>query len=797
MRLIDLKDNETATITKIKGQKTFIKRMSEMGFIEGQKIKVVRHAPLQDPIEYEVMGYKVSIRRHEASLIEISIDNHRQEINSLQENHYFENKNTSHTSQKTINVALIGNPNSGKTTLFNQLTGLVEHVGNYSGVTVDIKHGSTNFEGYHINFYDLPGIYSLTSYSPEEKIVLEHIINEVPDIILNVVDSGNLERNLYLTAQLLDANLKMVTALNIYDEFLKTKAELDYQMLGGMLGVPFVPTIGSKKIGLTNLLKAIVKHHEAKTFRTIKIRYDKPIEKLINLLEDELTIENTGQNLTAIISPRFIAIRLIEQSPFILSLIKDFDNYFELQKIINSNLSKIKSHFTTDIDTLIVNSRYGFIKGALKETLLKGSEELNPKSNLIDYFLTHKYLGFPIFILFLWIMFQGTFSLGYYPMKWLEWLFDWLKIGFDSHFPAGTLHDLISNGIITGIGSVIIFLPNIILLFFFISLMEDTGYMARAAFIMDKLMHKIGLHGKSFIPLIMGFGCNVPAIMATRTIESRNDRILTILINPFMSCSARLPIYILITGALFPDNAGNVIFALYILGIITAILIAILFKKLFFNKDEVPFVMELPPYRIPTSKSIIRHMWHKSAQYLQKMGNIILFASIIIWALGYFPRQDKKTSENQAVSTITHSETTTQTNQLYHSYIGQIGRSIQPVFEPLGFDWRMTVSILTGVTAKEVIVSTMGVLYNNPQQPQNLQTIIREGKDSSGKPLFDKITALSFLIFILLYFPCVATIAAVKKETGKWSWALFMIFYTTSIAWIFSFAFYHIAHIIL
>ncbi len=818
MKLIDLKNSEKGVITKVKGQRAFKKRMSEMGFIEGEEIQVVRYAPLKDPVEYNLMNYEVAIRRSEADLIEVTKQSVESHYDNTEENDYTSKIKRAHPFEKVINIALVGNPNSGKTTLFNQLTKSVEHVGNYSGVTVDAKKSSIKYKEYTLNFMDLPGTYSLTAYSPEEKFVLNHLLAQIPDVVLNVIDAGNLERNLFLTTQLIDMNVPTVVALNMYDELEKNNAKLDFKMLGDMLGIPFVPTIGSKKIGINNLLFYIIKTFETPPERTILVKNFKPIERVIATVLPELDITKTNHKLTHIVSPRFVAIKLMEKDPLIRNIATNFTNYFEIKDSIEDGLKRVESHFKNDIDTLLVNAKYGFIRGALKETYREGDKEKHKKTKTVDKIITNKYLGFPIFVIFLWLMFQGTFLIGNYPMQWIDASVQWLNHLLMRHMMPGPLRDLITDGIIQGVGSVIIFLPNILLLFLFISIMEDTGYMARVAFIMDKLMHRIGLHGKSFIPLIMGFGCNVPAIMATRTIESKNDRLLTILINPFMSCSARLPVYILITSAFFPHNAGNVIFMLYFIGIAVAILVAILFKKIFFKKEEVPFVMELPPYRIPTAISVVRHMWHKGAQYLQKMGNIILITSIIIWALGYFPRAKQNDFDKIAQLSIGKIDTLSlpvvqkkemkitllnsleiqkkqlQESQMYHSYIGKIGRSVLPVFEPLGFDWKMTISVITGITAKEVVVSTMGVLY--PSKDGNLSKELLSEKDPVTKQLFwNKTRALAFLIFILLYFPCVATMAAVRKETDTWKWPVFMIFYTTGIAWILSFAFFQISQL--
>ncbi len=820
MQLSDLHNEEKAIITKVKGRGAFRKRITEMGFVKGQLVEVVKNAPLKDPIEYRIMGYEISLRRSEANLIEV-VSETEAKISSHDFNGVIDEqtlKTSAHEKGKIINIALVGNPNCGKTTLFNYASNSKESVGNYSGVTVDSKLAKFEQNGYKFNITDLPGTYSLSAYTPEELYVRIHILNQQPDIVINVIDSSNLERNLYLTTQLIDMDIKVVVALNMYDELKKKANKLDYDSLGKMIGIPMIPTISSKGDGIEELFNKVIDVYEdrEKSVRHIHINYGKAIEKSIKHIQ---TIIKQNKNLTDKISSRFIAIKLLEKDEHIDKIIKQNSNYKDIKSVVNREIKKLETNLKEDSETLITDQKYGFIAGALKETFKKATFENLSKSDIIDTFLTHKLFGFPLFFFFMWLMFQTTFTLGSYPMEWIDNFVGLVSNFVENVMPAGMLKDLVVQGVIGGVGGVIVFLPNILILFFFISLMEDTGYMARAAFIMDKIMHKIGLHGRSFIPLIMGFGCNVPAIMATRTIESKNDRILTILINPFMSCSARLPVYILITTAFFPENGGNIIFAIYALGILLAATMAIIFKKIFFNKEEVPFVMELPPYRNPTLKVTAKHMWHKGSQYLQKMGGIILIASIIIWALGYFPLNNNITTEltktvqqkteqiNNISDTVSVKNLQTEINVLNseilaikqeNSYIGKIGHFFEPVMQPLGFDWKMTVSLISGIAAKEIVISTMGVLYQaNSDDDESslinkLQTQKYTSGDNKGSLVFTQLSALSFLIFILIYFPCIATITAVKRETGKWSWAIFMMFYTTGIAWIISFLVYQI-----
>ena len=821
MQLSDLHNEERAIITKVKGRGAFRKRITEMGFVKGQLVEVVKNAPLKDPIEYRIMGYEISLRRSEANLIEV-VSETEAKIFSHDFNGVIDEqtlKTSAHEKGKIINIALVGNPNCGKTTLFNVASNSKESVGNYSGVTVDSKLAKFKQNGYTFNITDLPGTYSLSAYTPEELYVRIHILNQQPDIVINVIDSSNLERNLYLTTQLIDMDIKVVVALNMYDELKNKGNKLDYESLGKMIGIPMIPTVSSKGEGITELFDKVIDVYEDReeSVRHIHINYGKSIEKSIKHIQQKV---KHNQDLTDKISSRFVAIKLLEKDEHIDKIVKQSENYKEINSIVKREIKKLEANLKEDSETLVTDQKYGFIAGALKETFVKETFENVSKSDIIDTFLTHKVFGFPLFFFFMWLMFQTTFTLGSYPMEWIDNFVGFVSNFVESTMPEGMLKDLIVQGVIGGVGGVIVFLPNILILFFFISLMEDTGYMARAAFIMDKLMHKIGLHGRSFMPLIMGFGCNVPAIMATRTIENKNDRLLTILINPFMSCSARLPVYILITAAVFPNHAGNVIFIIYMVGILIAALIAILFKKLLFKKEETPFVMELPPYRLPTFVSTAKHMWHKAYQYLQKMGGIILIASVLVWALGYFPINKKRkiAFENQKQEIYLQKKSIQEEENLIHkienqynaerlssSYIGRFGKAIEPALRPLGFDWRMGIAIISGIPAKEVIVSTMSVLFTDddildiPKKEIDMSTKIRaqvyDSGRKKGEKLFTPNTAFSFLLFILIYFPCVATLAAVRKETNSWKWPIFMFLYTTILAYLVSFSYYQIAQL--
>jgi len=769
MTLADLNNNEEAVIVKVRGRGAFRKRITEMGFVKGEKVEVIKNAPLKDPIEYKIMGYHISLRRSEAELVEIVNKEEAKQYISENYNGVSENnilKRSAKHKSKTINIALVGNPNCGKTTLFNKATGATEHVGNYSGVTVDAKKSIKKHKDYTFEVTDLPGTYSITAYTPEELYVRNHIFNEVPDIVVNVVDASNIERNLYLTTRLIDMDIKVVIALNMYDELEKRGDNFDYEELASMIGVPIIPTIAAKGEGIDKLFDKLIEVYEDTDTitRHVHINYGKPFEKAVSQLQEKIyTDENIA--LTRKVAPRFLALSLLENDTEIIKLIKNLPNGNEIIQVGNKLRKRIASHLKEDTETLITDDRYGFIRGALKETFKKGKIKIDEKTFKIDSILTHKYWGIPIFVFMMWLMFQATFVLGAYPMSWIETAVSFIAKTIDTFMPTGMLKDLIIDGIIGGVGGVIVFLPNILILFFIISLMEDTGYMSRAAFITDKLMHKIGLHGKSFIPLVMGFGCNVPAVMATRTLENRNDRLLTMLINPFMSCSARLPIYLVIIGAIFPNNAGTVLFLIYASGILISIIVAKIFKAIFFKSKDAPFVMELPPYRKPIFKVSLKHMWHKGSQYLQKMGGVILIASIIIWALGYFPLSNEKTKlidvqiENLRKDNSENTETIEKLEKektiilQENSYIGKIGHFIEPAIRPLGFDWKIGVSIVSGIAAKEIVVSTMGVLYGaeftDEKSTEALKNAIKSETYKSGNHKGDFLHLFQFHFWYL------------------------------------------------
>lgn len=826
MRLSELQTGEKGVIIKVMGHGGFRRRIIEMGFIKGKTVEVLLNAPLKDPIKYKIMGYEISLRRQEAAMIEVMSEEEARE--SMQETHFHDPiaedipvseaklKEIASGKRRTINVALVGNPNCGKTSLFNVASGSHEHVGNYSGVTVDAKEGHFDFQGYHFRLVDLPGTYSLSAYSPEELYVRKHIIDETPDVIINVVDAGNLERNLYLTAQLIDMNVRMVVALNMYDALLHSGNTLDHKKLGQLFGVPIVPTVSRTGKGIDNLFHVIIGLYEGADFigqkeeiqdeamreyrewhdkyvpdhkygshdeethdfdgksyiRHLHINHGPELERSIDAVKEVIC---KNENIRYKYSTRFLAIKLLENDKDIEQrVISTLPNGEEVIRVRDKEAERIRLSMNEDSEQAITDAKYGFITGALKETYTEKNQNTEMFTRIVDSIVTHKIWGFPIFFVFLYLMFECTFVFGEYPKGWIEWLVEQIASLAETFMPAGPLKDLIVDGIIGGVGGVIVFLPNILLLYIFISFMEDSGYMARAAFIMDKIMHKMGLHGKSFIPLIMGFGCNVPAIMASRIIESRKSRLVTILINPLISCSARLPIYLVMIGAFFPSKASLVLLSIYVTGILLAVLMARIFSRFIVRGDDAPFVMELPPYRMPTAKSVLRHTWEKGAQYLKKMGGIIMIASVIIWFLGYYPNHD-------AYSTTAE--------QQENSYIGQIGKAIEPVIEPLGFDWKMGIGILSGIGAKELVVSTLGVLYTNDDDIESV--------DLADRIPITPLVAYGYMLFVLIYFPCIATVAAIKNESGSWKWAAFTICYTTLLAWIVAFLVHQVGDIFL
>ncbi len=810
MRLSDLQPGEKGIIIKILGHGAFRKRVMEMGFVRGREVTMVLNAPLQDPVKYSLMDYEVSLRRAEAALIEIiPLNEWNPEREQPHKNLELHDENSMEEigRHKTINVALVGNPNCGKTSIFNFVSGAHERVGNYAGVTVGAKEGKLRYKGYLLNIVDLPGTYSLSAYSPEELYVSRYLREETPDVIVNVVVASNLERNLYLTTELIDMNRSMVIALNMYDELEKSDADLDYRTLGKMLGVPIVPTTASSGKGIHDLLDTIIDVYEMRNpdTRHIHVKMRPEIEEAIKIIKDQIKCDDT---ISHRFSPRYLAIKLLENDKEAERIITSGKCSEQILKLAADARIKAEKALNEDIGSAIASGKYGFIQGALTEVMSGDIKQENKSTRIIDAFVTNKLFGFPLFILVMWLTFWATFRIGAYPMEWIEELVSWISVCVGKWLPDGPLKDMLLDGIIGGVGGVIVFLPNILILYAFISFMEDSGYMARVAFIMDKFMHKMGLHGKSFIPLVMGFGCNVPAIMSTRIIESKSSRLITILVNPFISCSARIPIYVLLVGTFFPKHGSWIFLGLYLLGITVAVITARLMRKFWFGPDETPFVMELPPYRMPTAKSTIKNMWAKTKQYLNKMGGIILVASIIIWALSYFPRYSEGQIPESYTSTamIDIPESTLTSNsaedidkliynqyQQEHSILGYVGKMVEPVMQPMDFDWKVCVSLLAGCAAKEVVVSTLGVLYVGDDDSALLSERLKTKSKVTGKTPFDSAIALAFMVFVLLYFPCIATITAIVKETGSWKYGLFSIVYNTGLAWLLSFLTYRIA----
>ncbi len=802
MRLSELKSGESGVILKILGYGGFRRRIMEMGFIRAQRVEVLLNAPLKDPIKYRIMGYEVSLRRSEAEMIEIIT-----ESEALNAHITLQSREDEHSSpvpasellervanehSRTIRVALVGNPNSGKTSLFNIISGSHEHVGNYSGVTIDAKRGHRRYNGYRFEITDLPGTYALTAYSPEERYVREHINTATPDVIINTVAASNLERNLYLTTELIDISPRMVMALNMYDELEASGAKLDYDSLGGMLGVPIIPTDARKGRGVEELLDTIIELYEGHPTmaRHIHINLGGTIESSLKELSSEMKLH--AEELPKSFPPRYFAMKLLEGDAQVEEQLRGANHFSEWRERREHEAKHITQRLGEDVETAITNQKYGFIQGALLETYKKGKSDELQATKIIDTFVTHRVWGFPLFLVLMWLMFWATFTLGAYPQGWIEAGVGWLHSTVTELMPEGLLRDMITDGVIAGVGSVIVFLPLIMILYLFISLFENSGYMARTAFIMDRLMHKVGLHGKSVIPMLMGFGCNVPAIMAARGIESRSSRIITIMVLPLISCATRLPVFMIFINIFFFENRTLVAILLYLLGVALAMLTAHLMRRFLYPVDETPFVMELPPYRVPTLRGTLIYMWDKSSQYLRKMGGMILIGSIAIWFLSNYPKNGAAEGGDGAQR---------------GSYIEMVGEWCEPAVEPLGLDWKASVAILSGLPAKEFIISTLGILYNNSDEQAKSNddeaSALEQAKseDEEASALEQRIkrsedytpaSALAFLVFTLLYVPCIATVAAIGAEIG-WRWAGVSVLYTTSLAWVMAWIVYRIA----
>jgi len=707
-------------------------------------------------------------------------------------------------SLKHITVALAGNPNSGKTTIFNNLTGANQHVGNFPGVTVEKKEGHLNHGGYRIKLVDLPGTYSLSAGSLDEIIARNYIIDNKPDIVIDIVDASNIERNLYLTTQISELGIPMIIAMNMSDTAQKRGINIDYKYLSTLLNIPVIPTIGNKKKGMDELLEKIVETAENGPAESpAKVKYGKEFQDEICKLCDLIKKDSSATNSYR---PKWLALKLIEDDSEITKFLNKHEYSDDLFQQAAAGRKHLQAIFGDEPASVITDKRYGFISGACSEATSMTAERRHDISDSIDNLLIHPNLGLPIFAILMWLVFHLTFTLGEKPMVLIEWAIGGISYLAAALIPEGLINSLVVDGIIGGVGGVIVFLPNIMLLFLAIAILEDTGYMARAAFIMDRIMHKIGLHGKSFIPMLIGFGCTLPAYMGSRIIDDKTDRLITMHVTNFMSCGARLPVYILICGAFWPRNAGTVVFSIYVLGVIIAITMVKVLRGTRFKGMSSPLVMELPPYRMPTFRSLFLHMWERSWLYLRKAGTVILGVSIIMWFLMTFPQktnfsQDYGQIINNAESdfssgqiglleknrTIKQNNNSMAAEKLEYSFAGKLGKLIEPVIKPLGFDWRLGIAIISGFAAKEVVVSTMGTVYGVGEVDESSQSL----RDNlAGDPKYSKLIAYSFLLFILLYVPCMAAMAVFLRESGSWKETIFQFSYTLGLAWIVSFAVY-------
>jgi len=704
-----------------------------------------------------------------------------------------------------ILVALAGNPNSGKTSLFNKLVGANQKVGNWSGVTVEKYVGTIDHRGYTIKIIDLPGTYSLTTYSPEEIVTRNFLVEENPDAVINVVDTTNLERNLYLTSQLIDIEANLIVALNMYDEVEVQKTKIDLDQLEKLMGTHFIPTSATEGTGIDSILDHIVELYTGEiSIKKNKLIFPEPMEDYIERLTDILS---SDEELSNKYHPRWMAIKLLVNDKDVYNVVKEQPVWVKVNDLLSEAIHKCDHDYDSDPELMIKEERHALIRGAIKETVKYTPTHKKTTTEIIDSILINRVTGLPLFIFFMWGIFQLTFTLGQAPMEWIEAFFNWLGNTTGALIPQETARSIIVDGIIAGVGGVLVFLPNIMILFFALSFLEGTGYMARAAFVIDKIMHKVGLHGKSFIPMITGFGCSVPAFMATRTLKNEGDRITTMLIIPFMSCSAKFPVYVLIAGTFFAaSDAGNVLFGIYMLGVVIALITAKLLKTAVFHGESEPFVMELPPYRMPTLKILLFQMWHKASLYLRKAGTIILAASILIWIASNYPKSDEITNEfsqkrNDVLESMKYENAEKEiiltelnyqesSKQLENSFAGKLGKAIEPLVRPLGFDWRLGISLVAGIAAKEIVVSTMGTLYSLGDADEDSQDL-RERLRSNNN--YNKAVAIALMVFVLLYIPCFAASIVFHREAGRWKWTLLYITYTMSVAWVMAFVFYNIA----
>jgi ferrous iron transport protein B len=822
MRISEMQIGQKGCIVKVKGHGSARRRAVDAGLYKGIYIEVLEIDQISGIISLDVEGERSEIIWPEASMIEVLTYEEAAYEQGVNEVSAEALKELAHRRRHQIDIALVGQPLSGKDMLFRAALD-----GN-SRVEDDLRKGTRVFQDYHLHLVDLPDTYSLTSPAIDTSTVRRYLVDETPDVVISVVDATNLERTMQMTAQLLDMNLRVIVALNRFDAMQAKGARLDSQMLSRLLGTPVVPIISPEKEGMEHLLHLAINIYEGADFlddegeinkevmrelqewhrsiihtdddsehladftrdHTLDTRYRKHAYRHIHIYhgsELERSIEALRTEIWKSVntryrySTRFVAIALLDGDAAIEEYVRsEMANSTAILSLRNKEQARYFRLTGEKMSEALRTAKQSFVQGALKETYIEpphptGKPDLR-FAQRIDRLVTHKVWGVVIFLLSLFIMFEATFVLGEYPMQAIEWLVEQAGMLIERLFPDGPIKDMLVDGIIGGVGGVIVFLPNILILYFFISLMEDSGYMSRAAFIMDKAMHRMGLHGKSFITLIMGFGCNVPAILATRMIESRKGRLITMLVTPLMSCSARLPVYIIFVAAFFPHHSGLVLMGLYLTGIILAVLVARLLSRTLMRGDEAPYVMELAPYRQPVWKVIFKHTWDKGYEYLKKMGGVILVASIVVWFLGYYPRS---------------SEYRTPAEQQEHSYIGYIGKAIEPAIEPLGFDWKMGIGLVSGVGAKELIVSTLGVLYADQEIDGTVES---EAQIAAAlQTVTTPAAALAYMIFVLIYFPCLATLIAIKKETGRWSWAIFTALYTTLLAWVMAFAVYKVA----
>ena len=686
---------------------------------------------------------------------------------------------------KKVIVALAGNPNSGKTSVFNMLTGARRHVANYPGTTVETVQGTCTHRDFRIVFVDLPGAYGLTAFSAEELVARNFIINEKPDVVVNVIDTSNLERNLYLTTQLIELGVPIVLAFNMSDVAAQRGIVFDIARLSELLGSPIVPTVASKTKGRIALLDAIIAVANAsRKPRTHHIIYGDEIENALQKIEPFVSAEQPG--LAEKYGPKWIALKLLEQDADITAKVGDG----QLIDVVNGTVAKLKTIFRDDPEVIIAERRYGFISGACQESVKTTVELTHTTSDIADAVLTHRVFGLPIFLIMMYLVFYLTFSIAAYPMVWLEQFFGWLSASLASVWPAQAgnwLRSLIIDGVIPGVGGVLIFLPNILILFLAIAVLEDSGYMARAAFIMDKLMHKIGLHGKSFIPMLIGFGCSVPAIMATRILENKRNRLTTIMILPLMSCGARMTIYGLLIPAFFPQNwRGPVLWLIYLTGIALAVIAAKVLRLTVLRGDTTDFVMELPPYRVPTFKSISAHTWMRCLMYLKKAGTVILAFSIILWAAMNYPRVS-----DQSLAGLSPDES--RQAQLANSVIGRLGRTIEPAIKPLGFDWKIGTALIGATAAKELFVSQLSIIYAVSSHDDASAATLRQHLQAD----YSSLVGFCIMLFCLISSPCLATVAITRSETSSWFWAAFQFVSLTVLAYIITFAVYQIGSLVI